>query len=484
MSTFRLQRNTSAVTTEKEGPPATGWPLGGLKSLTRFAGDTAGDVAMLFGLMAMAMFALVGAAVDMGRWLNARDQTIAAMDAAVLAAGRALQTGGSDSQAKREAVAALALKYYQENIKGRLKVESDTVSFEVQSGGTVVAAKGEAYIKTPFMGLAGVKKLPLLNTTGSESSKAVLAVGGNAETSIEISMVLDTSGSMGEYTDSGNAKYIDMRAAATDLVNIVVWDNQGQYTSKVAIVPFSGDVRLPGGLYSAVVPNSPSSICPGNNCGNGHNQPRAQNLASPCVAERTGPNKHTDAAPTGSNMITPEYTSNGSCSQSQSSDELMPLSNNKGNLLSKIAGLEPRGRTAGHIATAWSYYMLSPNWASVLPSNSQPAAYNTPKLKKIAIIMTDGEYNSTHDQYGIEGGNANGSSSSGQSIAICNQMKQSGIDVYTIGFQMSGASQQAVSTLQNCASDASKYYDAEDGEKLKQSFRDIALKISALYLKQ
>ena len=255
MSTIRNQRNTSAVTQNQEGPPIAGVVQRGRESLTRFAGDTAGDVAMIFGLMAMAMFMLIGSAVDMGRWLNARDQTQAAVDAAVLAGGRALQTNGGNAAA----AVAVAKKYYTENIKGRLTVFSDTIAdgFTVTDGGTVVSSSGSAYIKTPFMGLAGVHNLPLLNLSGSESAKAVLAVGGNSELNLEISMMLDTSGSMGEYTSSGNPKYIDMRSAAKDLVSIVVWADQSAYTSKVGIVPFSGDVRLPASLIAAVTPPVP-----------------------------------------------------------------------------------------------------------------------------------------------------------------------------------------------------------------------------------
>ncbi len=67
-----------------------------------------------------------------------------------------------------------------------------------------------------------------------------LAVGGNAELNLEVSMMLDITGSMGDGT-----KLADMKSAATDLVNIVVWADQSEYTSRIAIVPFAYDVRLP-----------------------------------------------------------------------------------------------------------------------------------------------------------------------------------------------------------------------------------------------
>ena len=34
----------------------------------------------------------------------------------------------------------------------------------------------------------------------------------------------------------------------------------------------------------------------------------------------------------------------------------------------------------------------------------------------------------------------------------------------------------------SCASEPGKYYDAKDGDELKQAFRDIALKLSSLYI--
>ena len=58
-----------------------------VSALHRFSRDKRGDVAILFGLMALALFMMIGLAVDYGRFLSARNQTLAATDAAVLAGG-------------------------------------------------------------------------------------------------------------------------------------------------------------------------------------------------------------------------------------------------------------------------------------------------------------------------------------------------------------------------------------------------------------
>ena len=59
--------------------------LGNLRGLARFGADRSGNVAILYAMMAIVLMVAIGAAVDVSRWLHARDQTIAAVDSAVLA---------------------------------------------------------------------------------------------------------------------------------------------------------------------------------------------------------------------------------------------------------------------------------------------------------------------------------------------------------------------------------------------------------------
>ena len=116
------------------------------------------------------------------------------------------------------------------------------------------------------------------------------------------------------------------------------------------------------------------------------------------------------------------------------------------------------------------------------PAASQPQAYSLtselnedgePKLHKIAILMTDGSYNQYYS----------GSNSTVQARAICENMKAAGVTVYTVGFAISVGSTPDV-TMQLCATSSEHYYNASNGEALKQAFRDIALKISDLRLSE
>jgi len=453
-----------------------------VSAVRRFSGDARGDVAILFGLMALVLFMMIGLAVDYGRYVNARSQTIAATDAAVLAGARALQTNGGD----QDAALKVAQAYYDQATKNRLTLTNDTIGFAVGDNATAVMTTGNASLATPFMGLGGTKSLPILHSDGSDYSKAVLAVGGNAELNLEISMMLDITGSMGEGT-----KLADMKDAATDLVNIVVWSDQSQYKSRVAIVPFAYDVRLPASAFTKATGISSTS--------------------NPCVVERTGSQKYSDAAPQsgqyvmahnkatttttttgkGKNKVTTTTTTYSPTCDLASSAQALPLTSDKDALTSKINGLQLAGSTAGHIGTAWAWYMLSPNWASLWSSSSTPAAYDTPNLKKIAVLMTDGEYNTQYTSNGVPDGSnsltncpnaANGVCSSAQAISQCNGMKAKGIEIYTVGFMLDN--QTATNTLSSCATDASHFYNSTTGDALKAAFRDIALKISTLYLSQ
>lgn len=455
--------------------------------------DERGSVAIIFGLSIFVLFAMVGLAVDYARFVNARTQTIAATDAAVLAGARALQSNGGNQSAAIQ----VAQTYYQQGVRNRISVVpgSDNITFVVTDNGTAMATTGNALIATPFMhlafGIAGTQAttLPLLRSNGSDYSKAVLAVGGNGQTSLEVSMMLDITGSM------GGQKLTDMKSAASDLVNIVIWQDQSKYTSKIAIVPFAYDVMPPSSVLAKLR---------GSSLANNQTISGTKYYLTDCVVERTGSEKYSDAAPAANAYLMGRYTTTTTGSGSNkkgkcdvpAAAELLPLTSDKSALLSKISGLSTAGSTAGHLGTAWAWYLLSPNWGSLwTDAASRPAAYGTDKLKKIAVLMTDGEYNTVYSPSGTQinvsvsgltetcTGSANTDCTSAQARALCQGMKDKGIEVYTVGFQL-GGSKIAIDTLSKCATDANHFYNSSTGDALKAAFRDIALKISTLYLSQ
>ncbi len=120
-----------------------------------------------------------------------------------------------------------------------------------------------------------------------------------------------------------------------------------------------------------------------------------------------------------------------------------------------------------------------PNWNTVWPKDSQPTAYGTAKVDKIAVLMTDGVYNTLQGaQYGDNSSQA--TTALTQAKALCTGMKGKSITVYTVGFNIDSTA--AKDMLKNCATSNDHYYDTSGGDALKAAFRDIALKISKLRL--
>ncbi len=464
-----LSRIAGAIESFRSGPTA-----------VTFARDERGTTAMIFALTIAIVVSMVGGAVDYGRAVKIRDQMQNAVDAAILAAARSWQLDGNVVAAQQRAIA-----FYNRNKP--FEIESTITAFSSDPVRNALVLEAAAVVPAPFLSLVRVEGL-----TVQARAEALLAVGGNSEINLEIAMMLDVTGSM------SGSKIVDMKAAAKDLIDIVVWDDQSQFTSRVALAPFAESVRVPSSWMTTV---RGAELSSGTSTTTGHRNYRFTNangnqktyaLNGSCVTERTGTSKYTDAAPSVA-KVGRLYTNGGSC-QMSADNEIIPLSADRTMLKAKIDGLDIAGSTAGQIGTAWAWYLLSPNWASVFPAGRRPVAYGTPATNKIAILMTDGEYNTGYCN-GVNASNSNGSNDSQincnmtngtsptQAASMCTAMKLTGITVYTVGFEL-GGNATAITTLRNCATDVSKFYNAEDGSALRAAFRDIALQIATLRLSQ
>ena len=481
----------------------------------RVHADERGNVGIVFALCLPIVVSVVGGAVDYGRWLNARSQTQAAVDSALLAAGRAAQTTYGDG-----AAAVTAANAYYAQMKSPIVV-GDTIAFQSVNTATAFNATGTAYVNTPFLSIVGITQLPVLATTGVTQATSTIAQGGNSGTSIELAMMLDTTGSM------AGQKLTDLKSAANDLVDIVVWSDQSQYTSKIALAPFSAVVNV-GDYFQQVTNQNPTpashyvypTSCYNTNgtvkstCLNKSQYLIVDNVAkAKCVTERLGEAELTDDVPsvnrwirTYNDALAYNYTNltalvAAGATNKASWDTLaetttttcpertpiVPLTSNKTTLKASIDAFVAENATAGAIGHAWAWYLLSPNWGTIFTGESKPESYaklteigsnGLPKLQKVAVLMTDGAYNTTG------GAQYNDNTSPTTPIRqrakdLCTGMKAKGIIVYTVGFQV-GNDANAVSLLSSCATDSTHFYNAADGNALRQAFRDIALKVSAL----
>ncbi len=442
---------------------------------------------MMFVALIVPLIACVGMAVDLGRAYRVRSMTQNAIDSAVLAAGRAAQT---NSSTPLTAANTAATNYF--NAAKPTDVVSSTISFAGDSTNTNFTLTATSWVQTPFLSV-----LSRISSSGAESgapgacsnkyacmkvtstASASIGSGGNGGSSVEVSLMLDVTGSM------DGTKIKTLKSAAADLVDTIIWQDQSKYTSRVAIVPFAPMVNV-GEYFTAITGDSTTQSY--QSCSGKKKKKTCSTIdfsIGPCVVDRTGTEAFTDAAPTSSSTYLPSYyeETGDTTTTCTPTTAIVPLTSNKTKLHATIDSLDANGGTAGQLGTAFAYYLLSPNWATVWGNASAPAPYadlttlnsnGVPKLRKFAVLMTDGDYNT------MSGTGASQSTANTAALSICTNMKANGITIYTVGFQLSGTT--AKTLLTNCATSAAYFYDATSESALVAAFRDIALKISSLRL--
>lgn len=209
----------------------------GLRAFARRAADdTRGNVAMLFGLSLPVLVLMTVGGVDIHRASTVRVNLQDALDAAALTAARSPYTANVDLQRVGLASLRANLKAYPDIILR----EADT-SF-VLNADDVVIASSKVDVKTLVANIV----LPPYGQFMND----YLPVGAYSEVdrssrNIEVALALDVSGSM-----SGQ-KLLDLKAAAKDLVDLIVQPVQTPYYSKVALVPWSYSVN-PGSYLNSV----------------------------------------------------------------------------------------------------------------------------------------------------------------------------------------------------------------------------------------
>lgn len=228
--------------------------------------------------------------------------------------------------------------------------------------------------------------------------------------------------------------------------------------------------------------------------------------ATDCVTERVGDEAYTDAAPDDA-PVAFAYTGTDNVAQGGCmGTTFTPLTTDRDTLKTRIDNFTAEGGTAGQIGVAWGWYMVSPEFAGVFPTASQPLPYGSEGLLKVVIIMTDGEFNAVHrdgiraKDSGTGGGTndrwINQNSDNGnpfkQSARLCDAMRAKGIIVYTVGFDINEQSDPtpnkggvdtvdtAEDVMQYCATNPSYVYLPQNGSSLKTAFGAIGRSISQL----
>ena len=341
---------------------------------------------MVFGLMLfLSILLLVGVSLDVMHFETERTRAQYTLDRAVLAAADISQTAEAqtvvdDYFAKAgiegfEPVAVATKGTYNEwkKVVGSLEVTTDTW----------------------FMRMAGIETL---STPAAATAEEKI---GN----VEISMVLDVSGSMDDKVYDSKNKYLGtkislLRAAANSFVDTMFTNVQGAGTNQgklsISVVPYHQQVQLTTEFadYLNLTNEHAKS-----NCVDFFSSDYATtSITDSQTLPRTA---HADAR-SSSSQKTPSFRE---C-YGYSYATMLPFSSNKTTIKNKISGLEAEGDTAIDIGAKWGIALLDPAMQDVMDEiiedggdaalAGRPFDWTYIDTMKIMVLMTDGQNTNTY----------------------------------------------------------------------------------------
>ncbi|QKV20092.1 vWA domain-containing protein [Oricola thermophila] len=434
-----------------------------LNRINDFARDRRGNFGIMFALLGTTLLMGTALAVDVARMFSYHSKLTFAVDAAALATTQGLTLGDIALEDAEEAVR----KYLDANLDGR-NLTPDTVEIddiEVDPVNRTVQIDAHTIMPMTMAGIVGYD-----NHRVAATSKAKFS-----DSEVEVVMALDITGSMSWDISGTNTKRITaLKNAAKDAIEILFSDDGTADNIRVGLVPYSASVNVKPIIDEIETTPYYEEECV--KIGRGRRArwvcdwvPKTSN----CVYERSGTEKYTDAF---ANSLAKIPMSSYTCPKAT----IVPVTDDDDLLKDEIDDLSTGGNTAGHIAVNWTYYMLSSKWNDAWPDGSDVQDFDHPGVRKYAIIMTDGEFNT----YESEGQNGSGSTNSrNHAKTICTNMKTAGIKVYSIAF---GAGSTAEALMKDCANKdtatSKYYYNTSNEAELKDAFRQIAADIKGLRL--
>lgn len=428
-----------------------------------FLTDRSGNFAILFGLSSVMLVTAAGMALDYSRLSSAKVRLTQAVDAAVLSTTRNITLGNIGEDDASEVVRAYVFANIDEGEFPGDPVKIDKVVVDTNAKTLEV----EASIRVP---------MTLTKLLGSDDR--TISTGAKAQfsnTRIEVAMALDITGSMGsKIAGTSTTRIQALKSAASQGVEKLLSANQAIERVRIGLVPYARSVDA-APVIDRIETTEPTAGC---------------------VIERTGSQAHTDAFASPVHPVGAVVDPAPHCPRS----EILPMTANEEALLDHIDDLSTDGWTAGHVAVAWTQYMLSSSWNAAWPAASDVAPDGTPNTRKVAIIMTDGQFN-TFDSSSHKPNSARAKQLSRQTaLSICSEMKDRNITVYTIAFianSNSGAA-NAIDLMRDCATpdsaqvigscsamdeeDRSFFFRATDQRELEDAFIAIASDITCVRL--
>jgi Flp pilus assembly protein TadG len=456
--------------------------------IQKFARDCSGGVAVYFAAAILPLMLGAGVAIDLVE-VNAANTVLQnAVDAAAL-------SGAASGETDKSKIVDVVKKYLIAN-KAQAVIETIT-DFEVNLDKT----KGTLSIKVSGKRPTSLMHLGGIDTVGISAAAEVNLPGDG----LEVAMVLDVTNSM-----NAGGRLPALKTAATDFVKSMMdVKDKGAYV-RVGIVPFSeyvnvglsrrnepwinvppdSTVTLPqvcsiqyphrqwtnctevprtgyndGVPYTyiayencTVIDGPPENVC---------YKPVVTNKWNGCVGSRDNPLDEEIG------KLSNRYTGvmNISCN-----DEILTLTDNESKLKSKISGLVADGNTYVPAGLLWGWNMV--DGSDPLDEAKSAAEIKAKNGTKAIVLMTDGD-NTISATYPKHEG-YDGAVADDKVAALCKNIKSDEIVIYTISFMVTDA--DTIKLLENCASDKSKAFSADNASQLTAAFGDISDSLMAMRL--
>jgi Flp pilus assembly protein TadG len=399
-----------------------------------FGASRSGHAAIMFSILALPLILAIGFVMDLAQANRYRSELQNVADAVALTAVRGLPISELQGQMDGKSL-------YESLMAGiRAGLITDDVKIVFQ---TVPELKSFVEVNATAKGIFG-NNMSLGPVRYEVNAQAVL---GAKET--EIAMVIDLSASM----TTTKIRALGNSMLAFD--KAIMETAPAMARLRLAVVPFAQTVTLP--RYAANWLTDPNEVL------------KASTLPGICFAAGDTTQDVAVAPPVGKAMkLLANYARcmpDQAFALSDSFTQYRAMANGFKNPPSWRATWNgqqngPYWGTAIYLGASWANRLLSQGWGAYLPAASAPRSSN--KASKYALIMTDGEQMAL-DAYSRAKADA-------MLLAVCNTMRASGIEVFTVGFEVNAASK---ALLKNCAGKADNFIAANSDIELKIAFDRI-----------
>ena len=461
----------------------------------RFARDESGTMIAFALVSFVGMIAAAGMAIDFMRFENTRTRLQATLDRSVLAAASLNQTLDPEDVVE---------DYFA---KADLPTYDLSVTVEEGLNYRTVSAEATSTFSSYFLRMVGIESM-----TAEAQGTAEERVQN-----VEISMVLDISGSMGSYSRLSNLK-----TAAKEFVEAVL-TTANQDKVSISLIPYSGAVNAGEDIYEEFTTNTVH--------GYSHCLEFDETDFASTTLDRSKTYDQVQHFAWSSSSYHPiryPWCPAGTQSYAGQSDNdndysIVAFSQSESALDTAIDNLSTISMTGIHYGMKWAAGMLDPDFQTITAAlatkgavdttfSDRPKAWDDAETIKVIVLMTDGEnvdqyriedwaYNSSSEyEYWNENGLwwylyryvsswywtnyydtvASASEADDMLLDACTAAKNAGITVFTIGFETSS---HGGDVMEECASSAAHYYDV-DGIEISQAFSAIAATIQKLKLVQ